>query len=161
MSSLCVCNECNFYILWKRSSQKCYSPFVLSGLLVRLLHQCPYYFHSVPRAPTSSRSWNAIHPFNKEKSWVLPFSIRKYVFNFFVLRYSGLKSMNESWNAELSNYYNWRSLNRTLNTWTLWFFWFGVAESYDSCEKGTSSKTSNFAAVAGVGFKLIGPLVSL
>ena len=100
MSSLCVCNECNFYILWKRSSPKCYSPFVLSGLLM-LLYQCPYYFHSVPRAPTSSRSWNAIHPFNKEKSWVLPFSIRKYVFNYL---YWDIADWSRWMKAEMRNY---------------------------------------------------------
>ena len=43
---------------------------------------------------------------------------------------------------------------------TLWFFRFGAVDSYDSFQKGTSSKTSSFAGVAGVGFKLIGSVRS-
>ena len=107
MSSLCVCNECSFYILWKRSSPKCYSPFVLSGLLM-LLYQCPYYFHSVPRAPKSSRSWNAIHPFNKEKSLVLPFSIRKYVFNYLCW---DIADWSRWMKAEMRNYCSYFEMN--------------------------------------------------
>ena len=39
---------------------------------------------------------------------------------------------------------------------TLQFFRFGAADSYDYFERGTSSKTSSFAGVAGGSFTLIG-----
>ena len=49
------------------------------------------------------------------------------------------------WNAELD---------------TLQFFRFGAADSYDYFERGTSSKTSSFAGVAGGSFTLIGSVGS-
>ena len=43
---------------------------------------------------------------------------------------------------------------------TLQFFRFGAADSYDNFERGTSSKTSSFAGVAGGSFTLIGSVGS-
>ena len=40
------------------------------------------------------------------------------------------------------------------------FFRFGAADSYDNFERGTSTKTSSFAGVAGGSFTLIGSVGS-
>ena len=53
-----------------------------------------------------------------------------------------------------------KELNENTKLYTLWFFQFGAVDSYDSFQMGTSSKTSSFAGVDGVGFKLIGSVRS-